>query len=79
MNKWTKISDKLPKVGTEVDLWVEGKRFPSYVLVKNYCGKKGNNFFSPIYYGITCIRFDGDKNYTQATHWMDVPLPPTGD
>lgn len=76
---WIKISDKLPRAGVEVDIWADGKRYPSYVLNKNYGGKRGNDFFSPVHCGPTCIRFDGSIHYTQATHWMPLPAAPTID
>lgn len=73
---WISIKKKKPRVGMIVDLWTNEGRMTNYVLVKDYGGKKGNDFFEPLECGVDCIRFDGDTSYVQATHWMPLPKPP---
>ena len=80
MDNWIKVEDRLPKAGQEVDIWYDGKRLPSYKLVRNYGGQKGNDFFDPVISGIVCIRpaYDVDDGHG-ATHWMPLPEPPSGN
>lgn len=71
MSEWIKVKDRMPKEGQHVDIWAgehHNCRMTDYVLIKNYAGQKGNDFFEPISSGITCVRC--------ATHWMPLPEPP---
>lgn len=75
---WIKIEKgcKMPKKDEAVDLWVDGYRLTNYTLVKNFNGRRGNNFFSPLFSGISVVRYDNSPNYTNATHWMYPPISP---
>jgi hypothetical protein len=73
---WINIKKKLPPIGKPVDIWTTEGRMTNYKLIKNYAGKKGNDFFDPVSCGECCIRFNGNFGWTQATHWMRIPKVP---
>lgn len=71
MSEWIKCSERMPEQHQIVDIWVPGyfpARMCNYRLMKNYGGRKGNDFFAPESSGYTCIR--------TASHWMPAPEPP---
>jgi hypothetical protein len=74
---WISIKDRLPRAGKVVDIWTDEGRMTDYALKRNYKGKRGNDFFDPTINGDCCIRFKGERGYTHATHWMELPEPPT--
>jgi hypothetical protein len=65
--EWQPI-ETAPKDGTPVDLWRDGERLTNY---RRMDLGRGNVFYDPIDVGVCCVR--------DATHWMPLPAPPTGD
>lgn len=66
--EWTSVKDKLPKIGVEVLVEVDGHRSPCW----------RNNYNLVAY--LTCTgrwieeRHDGEA--LAVTHWMPLPKPP---
>lgn len=80
MDKWIKVEDRMPDAGRPVDVFMGGRRHCNYRLIVNYNDTPGNDFFEPLHGGISCIRpKKSDDDILCATHWMDVPLPPSGN
>ena len=68
-NPWVSVKEKLPRKGQVVDVLYMGKRETNYIYIKDYNGKKGNNFFDPVRGGYCCLR--------DVKFYIQHPKPPT--
>jgi hypothetical protein len=80
MSEWISVTERMPKIGAQVDLWVTGEADLISFYCAPYCAATSGR--------LTDIRFTREgwmhigglrkklTAYLSVTHWMPVPEPP---